>query len=107
MPAGFLRSDAILQTTFEVETPSEQVRLVVARTEVCTAEATARAPTKSFATVPMSRYPSSIPVRSSRGTTSAIVSQTAREYCLYRLCRGRTKIASGQRRRASAELIAE
>ena len=47
MPAGFLRSDAILHTTFEVETPREHVRLVVARTEVCTAEATARAPTKS------------------------------------------------------------
>ena len=43
MPPGLRRSDAILQTTFDVETPSEQVRLVVARTEVWIAEATARA----------------------------------------------------------------
>jgi hypothetical protein len=64
-----------LQTTFDVDTPSEQVRLVVARTEVC--------------------------------TTSAIVSHTAREYCLYSACRGRRNTACGQRRNASAELIAE
>ena len=31
MPPGLRRSDAILHTTFEVPTPSEQVRLVVAR----------------------------------------------------------------------------
>ncbi len=42
-PAGFRRSDAILHTTFEVPTPSEQVRLVVARTAVWIADATARA----------------------------------------------------------------
>ena len=50
MPPGLRRSDAILQTTFDVETPSEQVRLVVVRTEVWTADATARACTKPFAT---------------------------------------------------------
>ena len=55
MPPGLRRSDAILQTTFEVDTPSEQVRLVVARTEVCTADATARALTKSRATGARSR----------------------------------------------------
>ncbi len=55
IPPGLRRSDATLQTTFEVETPSEHVRLVVARTEVWMAEATARAREKSFATVPRSR----------------------------------------------------
>ena len=33
-----------MQTTFEVETPSEQESEVAARTDVCTASATARAP---------------------------------------------------------------
>ena len=55
MPPGLRRSDAILQTTFDVETPSEQVRLVVVRTEVWTADATARACTKPFATGARSR----------------------------------------------------
>ena len=41
IPPGLRRSEAILHTTFEVETPSEQVRLVVARTDVWIAEATA------------------------------------------------------------------
>jgi hypothetical protein len=55
MPPGFRRSDAILQTTFEVATPSEQLRLVFPRTAVWIAEATARARVKSDDTVPRSR----------------------------------------------------
>ena len=55
MPPGLRRSDAILHTTFEVPTPSEHVRLVVARTAVWIADATARARVKSRATVPRSR----------------------------------------------------
>ena len=54
-PPGFRRSEAILQTTFDVPTPSEHVRLVFARTAVWIAEATARAPVKSSTTVPRSR----------------------------------------------------
>ena len=97
-PPGFRRSDAILHTTFEVPTPSEQVRLVVARTAVWIADATARALTKSSTTVPRSRYPSSIPVRSMRGTISATVSQTTLEYCRYSAWRGERR-----RRKGSAE----
>ena len=41
------------------------------------------------------------------GTTPRTVDQTSREYSRYRLCRGRTNTALGQRRSASAELIAE
>ena len=44
IPPGLRRSEATLQTTFDVETPSEQESDVAARTEVCTASATARAP---------------------------------------------------------------
>ena len=42
MPPGLRRSEAILQTTFDVPTPSEQVRLVPPRTAVWTADAIAR-----------------------------------------------------------------
>ena len=55
MPPGLRRSDAILETTFDVPTPSEHVRLVFARTAVWIADATARARVKSDATVPRSR----------------------------------------------------
>ena len=55
IPPGLRRSDAILQTTFDVPTPSEHVRLVRARTAVWTADAIARARVKSAATVPRSR----------------------------------------------------
>ena len=55
MPPGFRRSDAILQTTFDVPTPSEHVRLVRPRTAVWIADATVRARVKSGATVPRSR----------------------------------------------------
>ena len=44
IPPGFRRSEATLQTTFEVETPSEHESDVAARTDVCTASATGRAP---------------------------------------------------------------
>ena len=44
IPPGLRRSEATLQTTFEVETPSEHDSEVAARTDVCTASATARAP---------------------------------------------------------------
>ena len=44
IPPGLRRSEATLQTTFEVETPSEHESEVAARTDVCTASATARAP---------------------------------------------------------------
>jgi hypothetical protein len=49
------QSLAIFETTFDVETPSEQVRLVPARTAVCTASASLRAWRKSPATAPRSR----------------------------------------------------
>ena len=55
IPPGLRRSDAILQTTFDVPTPSEHVRLVFARTAVWIADASARARVKSDATVPRSR----------------------------------------------------
>ena len=83
------------------------MRLVVPRTAAWTASATARARPKSGATSPTSRYPSSIPVRSTVGTTSRTESQTAREYSLYSRCRGRRNTAWGQRRSASAHDIAE
>ena len=107
MPPGLRRSEATLQTTFEVETPSEHESAVDARTAVRTASATARAPEKSAVDLPRSRYPSSSPVRSTRGTTSRTAAQTASEYCRYSECLGRTKVASGQRRCASAALMAE
>ena len=44
IPPGLRRSEATLQTTFEVETPREHESEVAARTDVCTASATARAP---------------------------------------------------------------
>ena len=47
IPPGLRRSDAILQTTFEVPTPSEHVRLVRPRTAVWTADAIPRARVKS------------------------------------------------------------
>ena len=43
IPPGLRRSDATFATTFVGATPSEQERLVAARTEVWTASATARA----------------------------------------------------------------
>ena len=95
------------RTTPPWETPSEQVRLVAARTAVCTASAIVRACRKSAATSPTSRYPSSRPVRSTVGTTPRIVSQTVREYSRYTVCCGRTNTTCGQRRNASAQLIAE
>ncbi len=55
MPPGFRRSEATLQTTFDVETPSEQESDVAARTDVCTASATARAPVNAETTDPRSR----------------------------------------------------
>jgi hypothetical protein len=55
MPPGLRRSLAIFETTFDVETPSEHVRLVPARTAVCTASAIRRASRKSAATSPTSR----------------------------------------------------
>jgi len=79
-PPGLRRSLATLATTFDVDTPSEQVRLVAPRTAAWTAPASTRAARKSTATSPRSRYPSSMPVRSTVGTTSRIASQTAREY---------------------------
>ena len=48
-----------------------------------------------------------MPVCSTVGTTPRTVSQTLREYSRYSVCRGRTKTACGQRRSASAALIAE
>ena len=80
MPPGLRRSDAILQTTFDVETPSEQESDVEPRTATCTAPARRRAPANDSSTLPRSRYPSSIPVRSTRGTTSSTHAQTACEY---------------------------
>ena len=56
IPPGLRRSEATLQTTFAVETPSEQDRLVAARTAVCTASAAPRARSKSPPTaLPRSR----------------------------------------------------
>ena len=43
IPPGLRRSDATFATTFVGATPSEQERLVAARTDVWTAPATARA----------------------------------------------------------------
>ena len=81
MPPGFRRSDAILHTTFAVDTPSEQESDVAPRTATCTASASRRAPANDVRTLPRSRYPSSSPVRSTRGTTSPTADQTAFEYC--------------------------
>ena len=80
MPPGLRRSEATLQTTFEVETPSEHESEVEPRTATCTASARRRAPANESIAVPRSRYPSSIPVRSTRGTTSSTQAHTAREY---------------------------
>ena len=107
MPPGLRVSDATFATTFDVATPSEHVRRVVPRTAVCTASASSRARRKSGATSPRSRYPSSMPVRSTVGTIARTLFHTAREYSRYSEWRGRTKTACGQRRSASAELIAE
>jgi hypothetical protein len=49
MPPGLRRSDATFATTFEGATPSEQERLVAARTDVWTASATGRARAQSAA----------------------------------------------------------
>ena len=69
-----------MQTTFDVETPSEHESDVEPRTATWTAPASLRAPAKESSTVPRSRYPSSIPVRSTRGTISSTQAHTAREY---------------------------
>ena len=55
MPPGLRRSEATLQTTFDVETPSEHESAVAARTDTWTASATLRAPEKSSTTLPRSR----------------------------------------------------
>ena len=55
IPPGLRRSEATLQTTFEVETPSEHDSDVAARTDVCTASAAARASVNVRTTVPRSR----------------------------------------------------
>ena len=55
IPPGLRRSLAILETTLQLETPSEQERLVAPRTAACTASATARARAKFGATSPTSR----------------------------------------------------
>ncbi len=107
IPPGFFRSLATLATTLQLATPSEQERLVAPRTAAWTASATTRARRKSGATSPMSRYPSSRPVRSTVGTTSRMAAQTVREYSEYVRWRGVTNTACGQRRSASAQLIAE
>jgi len=75
-----------LQTTFDVETPSEHDSEVAARTDVCTASATALAPRNVGTTVPwkitgvahdvtfstsIAGTPASIPV-----TTNAVISRT-------------------------------
>ena len=82
MPPGLRRSDAILHTTFEVPTPSEQVRLVVARTAVWIADATARARVKSRrdrAEVEVALVdPGAL---DARDDLARPMSQTAREYC--------------------------
>ena len=80
IPPGLRRSEAIFATTFDGATPSEHERRVAARTDVCTASATARARPKSAASPAKSRYPSSSPVRSTVGTTSRIAVQTEAEY---------------------------
>jgi hypothetical protein len=54
-PPGFRWSLPIFATTFDVETPIAQVRLVAALTEVCTASATLRASRKVAAPRPTSR----------------------------------------------------
>ena len=76
-PPGLRRSLAIFATTFDVETPSEQVRLVAARTAVCTASATLRAARKSSAR-PRRRRGSPRRARSvsTVGTTPRTVSHT-------------------------------
>ncbi len=80
-PPGLRRSEATFATTFDGATPSEQERLVPARTDACTASATFRASSQSSPeTSPMSRYPSSIPTCSTVGVTPRIVCQTEREY---------------------------
>ena len=101
------RSLATLATTLQLATPSEQERLVDARTAACTASATARARRGSGSTLPRSRYPSSIPTCSTIGTTSRTVRQTAAEYSEYSDMWGGTKTTCGQRRSASALDIAE
>ena len=106
-PPGLRASLPTFATTLQGATPSEHVRLVPARTAVRTASATTRASRKSAAISPRSRYPSSIPVCSTVGTTPRTVDQTWREYSRYSAWRGRTKTAVGHRRIASAALIAE
>ena len=107
MPPGLRRSLATLATTLLVPTPSEHERLVAPFTATCTASASARALRKSGRASAKFKYPSSMPVRSTAGTTSRTALHTAREYSPYVRCRGLTKTACGQRLRASAQLIAE
>ena len=81
IPPGLRRSEATLQTTFEVETPSEH-ESEVAGTEVCTASATARARVNVETTVPEVEVALVDPdLLHARGTTSRIVLPTASEYC--------------------------
>ena len=54
-PPGLRASLPTFATTLHGATPSEHVRLVAARTAVCTASATTRASRKSRATSPTSR----------------------------------------------------
>ena len=55
IPPGLRRSEATLQTTFAVDTPSEQERDVAPRTATCTASARRRAPENDVSTMPRSR----------------------------------------------------
>ena len=55
IPPGFRRSDATLQTTLDVETPSEHESDVEPRTAACTASARPLAWEKRSATEPRSR----------------------------------------------------
>ena len=55
MPPGLRRSEATLQTTLEVETPSEQESDVVPLTATWTASASLRAPSNDETTLPRSR----------------------------------------------------
>jgi hypothetical protein len=79
MPPGFRRSLATFATTFELPIPSEHESRVVPRTAVWIASATGLTAETELA-CERSTYPSSRPVRSTVGTTSATASHTASEY---------------------------
>ena len=97
MPPGLRMSDAILATTLQEATPSDddsRTRVRIA----CWMRAACSGGSPSGST----RYPSSMPICSTTGASSPTSPQTRRDQSRYSRWSGRTKTTSGQRRSASA-----